>query len=294
MKKLFLSLIMLTAIVCGGNAQLLWEITGNGIKKPSYIFGTHHLAPVSVLETTPGFSRALESVEAVYGEMDMASSQSPEAQQKIIAAAMAPADSTLNVLLTPAQLDSLDSYLKANMGPFVAANQFAALRPAMLSTMLTLAINQKIMPGFDPTKQIDTEIQHNASALGKDIKGFETIEEQCRALFGAPLAEEAEGLMEIVTNENKVFDLASRLSQAYLQGDLESMLAIMRESDDGADKGWEERMLNERNAKWVEVIAGLLPTASVLIAVGAGHLPGDKGLIELLREKGFTLKPVTE
>ncbi|MDE6062759.1 MAG: TraB/GumN family protein [Duncaniella sp.] len=66
----------------------------------------------------------------------------------------------------------------------------------------------------------------------------------------------------------------------------------MEDPELGGDEEWSERMLNKRNANWVRMMAGLLPTASILIAVGAGHLPGEKGLISLLRKEGYTVKPV--
>ncbi len=294
MKKLIISLFSLLAITVAGHAQLLWEISGNGLEKPSYLFGTHHLAPVSVIDSTAGLTDIIASVDKVYGEMDMKASMNPEGQMKIMAAAQAPADSTLSKLYTPAQLDSIDSFLKANISPMVSVAQFEPLRPGMIATTLTVFINSKAMPEFNMQQQIDTEIQTRAAAASKEVAGFETIEDQCQALFGAPILTEAESLMEIVRDENKVIDVARRLSQAYLAGDLEGMFSVMNESTDSADKEWNDRLLNNRNAKWMEVMAGLLPTASVLIAVGAGHLPGDKGLINLLRQNGYTVKPVAQ
>lgn len=294
MKKLLLPLLVIIATSISSYAQLLWEVSGNGLEKPSYLFGTHHLAPISVIDSTPGLKSVIENVDKVYGEMDMSTSMSQEGQMKILAAAQAPADSTLSKLLSPAQLDSVDSFIKSYMGPIASVNNFEPMRPALLNTTLTVFVNAKAMPDYNMQQQIDTEIQKRAAALGKEVAGFETIEDQCRALFGAPIITEAESLMEIVRDENKVIDLATRLSKAYLAGDLEGMFKVMNESSDAADKDWNDRLLNDRNANWMEMMAGLLPTASVLIAVGAGHLPGDKGLINLLRKNGYTVNPVTE
>ena len=90
MKKIFLSLLAIAATTLGCNAQLLWEISGNGLQKPSYLFGTHHIAPLAVLDSVKGFNEALTSVDKVYGEMDMAKAQSPQSQQVMLASAMAP------------------------------------------------------------------------------------------------------------------------------------------------------------------------------------------------------------
>ena len=88
MKKILTSLFLvaITAISC--NAQLLWKISGNGLEKPSYLFGTHHIAPISVLDSVPGFNNAFASADKVYGELIMSEAQSPAAQQIMMTAAM--------------------------------------------------------------------------------------------------------------------------------------------------------------------------------------------------------------
>lgn len=292
MKKILLSLLVAAISTLGCNAQLLWEVSGNGLEKPSYIFGTHHIAPISVIDSVPGFAAALASADKVYGEMVMSEAQTPQSQQVMLTYAMAPQDSTLTKVLTAAQTDSLEKVLKRYMGPMASAAQFAPLKPAMVNTVLALAQSNAAFPGFDPSKQLDTEIQNRGQAAGKEIGGFETIEDQCKAMFGTSVMTQANELMEMVRNDDKAGEIAIKLAKAYLAGDLKSMLAIMEDPSMGGDADWSERMLNKRNANWVRIMAGLLPTASVFIAVGAGHLPGDKGLLSLLRKEGYTVKPV--
>lgn len=83
-----------------------------------------------------------------------------------------------------------------------------------------------------------------------------------------------------------------KLAKAYLAGDLNQMLELMEDPASGSSDEWSERMINRRNANWARIMAGLLPSASVLIAVGAGHLPGEKGLISLLRKEGYSVEAV--
>ena len=100
---------MLVAVAAGAQAQLLWKVSGNGAKGESFLLGTHHLAPISMLDSIKGFNEAFAAVEAVGGEINMAD-QAAQAQL-MVQYMMAPADSTLSVLLTPAQADSLVSVL---------------------------------------------------------------------------------------------------------------------------------------------------------------------------------------
>lgn len=292
MKKILLSIIVSAVSTLACNAQLLWEISGNGLDKPSYLFGTHHIAPISVLDSVPGFNKALASADKVYGEMVMSTAQSPQSQQVMLSYAAAPQDSILTTVLSSAQIDSLDKVLKKYMGPMASTAQFAPLKPAMVNTVLALVQSQAAFPNFNPAQQLDGEIQKRGAEAGKEIGGFETIEDQCKAMFGTSIMTQANELMEMVRNDDKASGTAIRLAKAYLSGDLNSMLAIMEDPELGGDEEWSDRMLNKRNANWVRIMAGLLPTASVLIAVGAGHLPGDKGLISLLRKEGYTVKPV--
>ena len=292
MKKILLSLVISVISTLACNAQLLWEVSGNGLSKPSYLFGTHHIAPISVLDSVPGFNSALAAADKVYGEMVMSVAQSPQSQQIMMGYAAAPQDSLLTAVLAPAQLDSLDTMLKRYMGPMVSVNQFAPLKPAMLNTLLALLQSQAAFPTFNAAQQLDGEIQKRAEAAGKEVGGFETIDDQCKAMFGSSIVSQANELMDMVRNDDKSAATAIRLAKAYLSGDLDAMLAIMEDPELGGDGEWTERMLNKRNANWLRIMAGLLPTASVLIAVGAGHLPGDKGPINLLRNEGYTVKPV--
>ena len=292
MKKTFLSLLLLIVTAVSVNAQLLWKISGNGLEKPSYLFGTHHIAPVSVIDSVPGMNDAIANVDKIYGEMIMSEATAPQSQQVMMGYAMAPQDSLLTTVLAPAQIDSLNTMLKRYMGPMGSANQFAQLKPAMLSTLLALMQSQTIFPNFNPQQQLDGEIQKRGAALGKEIGGFETIQDQCNALFGSSIIEQAESLMDMVRHDDQSAEMAKKLAQAYLSGDLNAMLALMEDPANGASEEWTERMINRRNANWMRVMAGLLPTASVFIAVGAGHLPGDAGLISLLRKNGYSVDPV--
>ncbi len=291
MKKLLITLLILVSACAGASAQLLWKISGNGLDRPSYLFGTHHLAPVSVIDSVPGLNRVIATVDAVYGEMDMAKANSPESQQKMMMMAMAPADSLLTMVLTPAQLDSLGAVMTKYLGPMADVRQFAPFKPAMLSTTLSVLQSQRNFPTFDPTQQLDLVIQQRAAKAGKRVDGLETVEQQASLLFGTPILEQVEQLMSAVRMDEKSMEFSTRLATAYLNGDLEGMLALIEDPELGAGEA-SDRLLNARNANWVRFMAGFLPTASVLIAVGAGHLPGDKGLISLLRKEGFDVTPV--
>ncbi|MDE6496305.1 MAG: TraB/GumN family protein [Duncaniella sp.] len=295
MKKLLFTIISVLLLgYSSAEAQLLWKISGNGLEKPSYIFGTHHMAPASVLDSVPGFKEALASVDKVYGEMVMADAMSPESQQMMMMAAIAPQDSTLTAVLSPAAIDSLNNILAKYLGPQMTAAALNPMKPAMVSTLLAAAQTQSAFPQYNAAQQLDGEIQSRATAIGKEVGGLETMADQCQALFGGSILAQANDLMQAVRNDEIAIDVVKQLANAYLAGDLQAMLDIMENPATGFNDEQADRMLNRRNADWMRVLAGMLPTMSILIAVGAGHLPGDKGLISLLRREGYTVEPTTK
>lgn len=117
MKKFIFSLVAV-ATVFSSQAQLLWKVSGGDAKGDSYLFGTHHIAPASILDSTAGFAEALNGVSTVYGEMEMSEMTSPATQQIVMKYSMAPADSTLSKVLTPAQVDSVNSILAKYTGRY--------------------------------------------------------------------------------------------------------------------------------------------------------------------------------
>ncbi len=297
MKKLLFGLILAATGAMGANAQILWKVSGNGAKADSYLFGTHHLAPLSMLDSVKGFAPALESVDAVAGEVDMKNMQANA--QSLMGYMLAPADSALTAVLAPAQLDSLTQILAKYMGPQMTAAQLAPLKPAAVATQLALF---ESMATMDPAQaqamaagqQLDTEVQNRALAANKPIIAFETAEQQMGILMGAPIAEQARQLMEAVKQslEGKAAESAKKLTDAYISQNLDAIAELMLEGDDMSEAEL-QRLIYDRNMGWAaKLIREILPESSVLVAVGAGHLPGKQGLIELLRAAGYTVEPV--
>ncbi|MDE6460626.1 MAG: TraB/GumN family protein, partial [Paramuribaculum sp.] len=214
MKKLILT-VVLVACATLSQAQLLWKVTVPGIEKNSYILGTHHFAPAGMIDSIAGLKEAVNSVDAVYGELDMSSMNDPALQQKMASIMIAPADSTLNVVLTKEQYDSVSVLVDKYFKGMATMAQLSILKPAALATQLAALQNLAAIPGFNPAEQLDTKVQSIAGAAGKEIKGFETIDFQLNLLYGDPLSEQAKSLMNAVRNDNRVQQLAQELIAAY-------------------------------------------------------------------------------
>lgn len=292
LKKTVLLFAAALAAVAPMQAQLLWRVEGKDAKGATYLFGTHHVAPTALLDSVPGFDNAFADADVVYGEVDMAQMADQAAvQQAMMPYAMAPADSTLSRVLTPAQMDSLSSILGKYSGGMLSAGMFEPLKPALITTQLAMLQNMNIFPEFNPAEQLDGTIQARAHAAGKNVKGLETVEQQFAMLMGGSIAGQARSLMEQIREEDKAIDLVKRLADAYMQQNLSEIQTIMSDPLSMDDES-AERLINARNRNWVTILAEEMPENRLFVAVGAGHLPGENGLIQLLRNAGYTVTPV--
>ncbi len=291
MKKFLFAALALAAGLTA-SAQLLWKVSGNGSKGDSFIFGTHHIAPTSVLDSVPGLNDALKSVETVYGEIDMAEMTSPSAEQVIMTFAMAPGDSTLTKVLTASQIDSINAVLGKYTQGMVKVEQMNVLKPAMVNTQIAMFQAMVNFPEFNGKEQLDMTVQNRGKAAGKGVKGFETMDEQLGMLMGDPITEQVKDLMHTVRNDGKESEQAHQLANAYLTGNLDKIEEIMFAPEVGMSEETAERMLYRRNDKWISKLKEILPSETVFVSVGAGHLIGERGLIEQLKKLGYTVEPV--
>lgn len=290
MKK-FSLVLALAAIAISANAQLLWKISGNGLQKPSYLFGTHHVAPATMIDSVKGASEALAGAEKVYGEIDMSVMNDMGAMMKMQQATMAPADSTLSKVFSADELKKIDAMLTEAGAPVTAA-MLEPVKPATLANLIALGLAKKAFPDFDPMQQLDATIQLTAAQKGKPVGGLETLDSQIELLYGSPISMQAADIRKSINDIESCVESTRLMSEAYLAHDINKLYDIFTDPKNGMTEPEAERMIYKRNNAWVDILTGLLPTASIFIAVGAGHLPGEKGLINLLRKAGYNVEPI--
>lgn len=284
---------MVAAVALGAQAQLLWKVSGNGLQKPSYIFGTYHLAPLSTKDSIAALPQAMQDAQQVYGEVVMADMMKPEFLALMQQQMMLPADTTLKSLFTPEQYETVGRLVKEYMQMDLA--MLDRLKPAALVQQLSVLFCLKHTPGFNPQEQLDTYFQQEAAKQGKKVAGLETIQSQVDVLYGTPLRRQAENLYCMASDTAKQIRQANELVSAYAAQDIDRLLRLMEEKEGtSCDPQPEEmaQLLYNRNENWVKQMPAIMQAASTLFVVGAGHLPGDKGVLRLLQEQGYTLEPM--
>lgn len=300
MKRLFFTLFFTVVAVVCVNAQLLYRISGNDLDKPSYIVGTYHLAPASFADSIPGAKAALDEVGQVCGEVDMAEMQSMAGLQKVMAAMMLPDGQSLSDILTKEQLDKLNAFMMETLGTDLnnpmAAAQLGKMIPVAISTQLQMVQYMKMTPGFNPTEMIDSYFQNAARAAGKSVIGFETVDFQISVLYtGTSIERQKEQLMCMLDNQEYNFMIMKNVTEAYFSQNIEKICEVTEEKlGNSCDTTPEEdeALIYGRNVDWAEKMPEIMSSESTLFVVGAAHLPGERGVIELLKNKGYLVEPV--
>ena len=300
MKKMFLTLLLTVMATAGMNAQLLYKISGKGLRKPSYIIGTYHLAPVFFVDSIPGLRGALAESEQVYGEIETADMTSPENIAKMQQAMMLPEGKTLTELLTPGQMQKLNATMRELLGvdmsnPMVA-QQMNKMLPQALVTQLTVIMYLKKHSGFNPTQSFDDYFQQQAVAQGKPVGGFETMDFQLQALFGSiSIERQIELLMCFLNNREWEESQVDNIVEAFFAQDLNRIEAAMDEKQDNSCDATDEEnelIIYGRNATWLKKMPEIMQQKSTFFAVGAAHLVGERGVLAGLRNAGYLVEGI--
>lgn len=292
--RTFISTLLFICLTANTQAQLLWKVSGNGLSKPSYIFGTHHLVPLSVKDSIVGLSEAQESTQQVYGELKMSDIQSKASIENMQKMMMIQNDTTLQSLLTPEEYKSVNQFCKEYL--MLDLDLVPKIKPAALLNNIVVAAYVKHIGNFNSQEQLDTYFQNQAIQKGKKVEGLETSDFQFNLLFNSSsLVRQARLLMCAFNDIDRGVENLKELTAAYMKQDLNAMQRISEErSEDMCDPLPEEEdnMNYNRNKAWIGKLEVAMKDTPTLVVVGALHLPGEKGLLNLLSQQGYTVSPV--
>ena len=302
MKKLFSIMLLVCAVTLGAQAQLLYKISGNGLKVPSYIIGTYHFADVKFTDSIPGLKKALDETQLVYGELRMTDMMNPDSLMKIQTAMLMPEGKKFTDLLTAEQTDRLNAFMKGLMGvdmtnPMVGP-QLAPMTPQALITQFQTIMCLKNGGGFDPANGFDDYFQKQAVAAGKSVFGLETLDFQARVLFkSTSLERQTELLMCLVDNAETYNAITTDMIKAFYAQNLDEVQKVIdRKHGTTCDdtKEEQETMILGRNDNWMKLMPAIMASKPTFFAVGAAHLTGDRGLLKQLRDAGYSVEGVKE
>jgi uncharacterized protein len=286
MKTLVTKFILLIAVLFGWSSvaqnqkSLLWKITGNGITAPSYLYGTVHITCDATLEK-PTLD-AVANTAQLYLELDM---DDPGMQMTMVQGMMMKDGKTIKSMMSDADYKMVDTYFTEKLG----------MGLGMLNTMKPVMVSMLVLPSLMdcPMQSVEQELMKLTAEQNKEVLGLETVQEQLAVFDAVPYQVQVDELVKSV--RNKFVDDKKELEKMYTTyktKDIDAMQKMTAESENKITADYQDDMLNNRNANWIPKIEKIAKEKPTFFGVGAAHLGGEKGVIALLRKKGYKVEAV--
>jgi uncharacterized protein YbaP (TraB family) len=277
--------------------SIFWKIEKPGIK-PSWLLGTMHVTDPRVLTMPNGAAEADKAADTIIVESDEILDEK-KAAMAILARpelTMIANGATITSFLSADDNAKLEAGLAKRNIPLAAVSHMA---PWMISSVVALPACE-ISRKAKGAQFLDQKIAMEAAAAGKQVKGLESLVDQLQAMADLPVKFHLKSLIETLQLGDKMNDVVETMTDLYLSGDAGATMPMMKAiTPDGDDADgdsdyatFEQRIILDRNKVMAERAAPILANGNVFMAVGALHLSGDQGLVELFRKQGFTVTAV--
>lgn len=281
MIKRFLFLtVSLISCISAFPQSLLWEITGKGFDKPSYLYGTIHIQDKRVFAFDSVVYEKINFCDAFAMEVLMDEIDQGEAME-----AMLMKKHTLKDLFSPEEYEFLDSVVKESTGQGLFV--FNKMKPFFLSSQL-----MQMELSMDMELALDLHFLQYARNNEKLCLGIEKFKDQMKAIDAMSLEDQADMLYQGLTDTTSSLsmDAFDELLEAYIIQDIDKLYELS--SDTTMPAEFNEYFLVKRNKKMARRIIKFGKKQATFNAIGAAHLPGEEGVIELLRKRGYTVNPI--
>lgn len=263
------------------NNSLLWEISGKGLAKPSYLYGTFHLLCKDDIHISETCKQAIVNSEEVYLELDL---DDPSTLMQGMMLMNMKNGKKIKDLYSAEAYQRVVQFFSDSLNTPIGMLQ--NMKPFFLMALLY----PKMMPCND-ISGIDQAIMNIAQAQGKEIKGLETMAMQASVFDSIPYEKQAEELLQSIDSMDKARQYFAVMVKAYKSQQLVDIEKLMNDTAYGMQEN-HEVLLDKRNLNWVQQLRTIMKAKPVFVAVGAGHLIGEQGLIALLKKEGYVLRPL--
>jgi len=301
-RVLTILLLISSFIGCGGNKvvsaqivenekgqltnSLLWKISGNGLEEVSYLFGTIHIINESDFFYPNGTLSAMGNTEKVVFEIDMDEMGDMTQAMSMMQKAFMDNGKTLKDLMTPEDYDLVNAHFKRIGLPLFFLER---IKPMFLTVFGSGDFSPEDLQS-GKIKSYEMEFAKEAKERGLQTGGLESIDFQIGIFDKIPYEDQADMLVESIKSADTGSDQFREMTEIYKRQDINAMQTMMK-SDETIEE-YEDVLLVQRNQNWIPIMATMMNEMPTFFAVGAGHLGGEMGVIQLLRNEGFILNPV--
>jgi uncharacterized protein YbaP (TraB family) len=258
---------------------LLWKISGKGIKQSSYLYGTIHVMCPDQIVIDSSIKTAFNKSQQLYLEIDL---DDPNMLAKAMKNMMMPDTCSLEKLVGKADYDSMNTIFKNTAG--MPLSLMGKAKPMLLMSAVFPAILKCNPDGFEK------RFQTMAKARNMELKGLETLEYQMRVFDTIPYKVQADMLKNMLYHLDSAKLQFNEMVKVYQSKDINAMQQLTTKDPEFGK--YDAMMLQNRNQNWIPVIIAEAKSKPTFFAVGAAHLGGINGVIYLLRQQGYKVKPV--
>lgn len=270
-----------------------WRIEKNGFPV-SHLFGTMHVVDPRIATLDENIKTAIDNSDRVV--IEAVDALDPSAAQKAmtkLAHLTLLTEGSLRDLVADDLEDELEVALAKRGMPMQLADR---LQPWVVATTISLPLCEAHRKKAGE-KVLDAVLAEYAMDNGKEIRGLETVEEQLNAMASLPASYHVSALEETLASGTLAEDMNATLKILYLESEMGMVLPLMEEVAPESYKGegaaeFRSALIEKRNKLMFDRLTPMLETGSNFVGVGALHLPGQSGLVELLKEAGFTVTPI--
>lgn len=288
-------LVLLVLIISSCNAQpatdtlktnkddntLLWEVSGKGLAKPSYLFGSFHLLCKTDIHFSEQLLKALKRSTEVYLELDL---DDPATLMGGMLLLNMNGGKQLKDIYSPEDYKKVEDFFKDSLKSSLTL--FQSMKPAFLESLLY----PKMMP-CKTISGVEEELMAEAKKNKKEIQGLETMAFQASIFDSIPYADQAKELLKTIDSLSSYKKFFDTMITVYKSQRLDEIEKMFSKSEFGMEEN-QDMLLNNRNKNWVKQLKLIMKKEPVFVAVGAGHLVGEMGLIALLKKEGYVLRPL--
>lgn len=263
-------------------SSLLWEIKGKKVKSPTYIMGTMHLIAKEKFYFPDHLKEKVAASELLILEIGGISEQMKMAQKMFLKEGSVFDHFSVN------QLDTLFHYLETNFDytPEEIKQRFGKMKPIALLQLVT-----KDAFGEGPASY-EMSLEKVAKENEIEIQGLESVDDQMQIFDEMAMSDQVEMVLSGMRDKEASIKQSEALQDLYLSQDIDSIYAFVKSDSSSTLMNYEDDFLTNRNKNWIPLIKKHMKKKKCFIAVGAAHLGGEKGVLQLLREEGYEVTPV--
>lgn len=285
-RQIILLIVLLFSI--GSNAQVLYQISGNGCAGKSYLLATNKLTDIRFLDTIPNVFKVYSNSDKVITEFAMIDYDAIAALRK---AALLPDSVFLRNFYSDEEYKQIDESLQLTLG--MGLDKLGRMKPSYLTEMYRAELLKK-WAGYDENRSSEHFFEAVAQQQDKPIFGLDDTGETMYMLFDRePFEWQCKQLLNIIEYPEREVKLEKQIRSLYQQGRLLDIVYAVSGPDNLSTLSYSDyQIFAKRNIEWVKRLDVYLKEGGAFITLDATYLAGEKGLLALLKAKGYKIKPV--